>query len=339
MSSSTKKRRMTEESDDKSSVEDETLLSVDLIKKRDGYEPLVIPCNGDVCIPSCETFLKMPEDINKYKTLAMVLKINTTNKLGEADSDLLKFLYQLYFVISKYQEDSLRILKDVTRALNIRIANSTTSITDDDLITWLNKSSDNKTQSDPFVDVYRIITDVLKRVYTLHFPSTAKFTGLDPPFNCSSLKSVAVRVTFEALIAPFEVQTKKMVTTTGNKKTFIFRKIKGQNFVEELSRYIEHGESCMSDKVWREFDLTIVQETEKDETSEVVVHQQVAPFDITKVENYGIISDILIYKVTGTEQTPKRFNIRSYTKKTVTFNYDTKLVEEYKDFVARETLE
>lgn len=330
---SAKKRRITEDSVDPLIVDDES-LSVKNIKRKDGYEPTTVATTSEsFSVPPCETFLPMASD--KYSVLAKVLKINTANILSEANPDLLAFLFQLYFVILKYQESSLKMLKDITRCLNISVVNSKAAITADVLGNWYNKS-DTTSETDPFIDIYRIITDVLNRVHSLHFPSDVKFTALDAPFDSTTFKSMAVRVYYDTIVAPFEVN--KISVSAGGAKTkpFITRKMKSQKFVEELSKFIEYDGLCITDFVWRDIDIGIVQTD--DATREVIVHQQVSPFDITRSESYAVIADLLIYKVNKADNIAKKFNIRTYTKKTLTFNYDAKLAEEYSEFLDCETL-
>jgi len=326
---------MTEDSED-TPIGDDASLSVKNIKRRDEYEPMAALPSECFSVPPCECFLKMASD--KYKIFSKVLKINTTNILGEGNPDLLTFLFQLYFVISKYQESSLKILKDITRCLNISVANSKAAITADILNNWYN-NSETTSETDPFIDIYRLITDLLNRVHSLHFPSNVKFTALDAPFDSTTFKSMAVRVYYDTIVAPFEVITIKVPVSAGStkKKEFSTRKMKSQKFLEELSKFIEHDESCILDLLWREIDIGIIQQAD-DATREVVVHQQVGPFDITKSESYAVITDLLIYKVNKADCVAKKFNARAYTKKTLTFNYDAKLAEEYKEFIDCETL-
>jgi hypothetical protein len=338
-STNTKKRRLTEDTfgDEESMNNDDIPLAVNFIKKRDDYESMTIEFGNEISIPPCKCFLSMKDD--KYKIFARLLKINTENTLGEADPDLLKFLYQLYFVISKYQEGSLKIIKDITRTLNICVANSKDVITEADLMKWYN-NTEASTESDPFTEIYQITTDVLKRVYALHFPSKVKFIGLDAPFHSTTFKTMAVRVSYDTIIGPYEVQNIKVPVSPGSKqmKNFITRKMKSQHFVEELSKFLQHDESCISDLVWRDIDIGIIQQTDDNDTREYVVHQQIGPFDVVKSENYAMIKDLLIYKLNKTDAIAKKFNIRAYTKKTLTFNYDAKLLEEYKDFIECEKL-
>lgn len=336
-----KKRRISEDIEEEAHKSEEETLAVNFIKKKCEYEACLVKYDADVPVPPCETFLAMHDKLDKYKTFSRVLKINTSKVLSEIDPDILTFLFQLYFVIFKHGESSLKILLDITRVLEICVENSSDVITEDDLFKWVN-DVDTKSETDQFVEIYQIIMDVVKRVSSINFPSNVKFTSLGTPFLSSTFNSRAVRVSFDKLIGPFAVNIGKMPIAPGSKqtKTFITRKMKSQKFIDELSKYIEHGETNIEDVIWRDIDIGISnQQAENDGTREVVVHQQVGTFDIIKTESFAVLKDILIYKnIKANQPAATKFNLRAYTKKTLTFNYDAKLLEEYNEFVGSQKL-
>lgn len=324
------RKRKTSE-DDLAQMEDDVTVAVNFIRKKPDYEPNTMVC-GDISIPSCELFSK-----DKYKVFAHVLNNNMLISLKNADVEIRSFLSQLFFVIYKHQENSLNILFDIAESLDICVINESNMVTNESLLNWYD-NCETKTNEDPFPQIYNVVTDIIKRVYALNFPGNVTFTSLDAPFYSTTFDTFAVRVSFKSIIAQFALDTVKHQTT---KQTYTTRKMKSQKFVDELSRFIDHDGTNIAELVWRDADIG-VNRAEDDESRDVVVHQQMAPFEVTKSENYAVIKDVLIYKQkkkinsatssTGSASNKTRFNMRAYTKKTVTFIYDAKLADEYKEF-------
>lgn len=329
---SNKKRKLSENSEEESDISEEN-INVELIKKVAGYEPEILVYE-DIPIPSCESFLATGD--KKYTIFALVLKINTRICLSNVPDDILTFLHNLYFLIYNQKEACLNTLLDITHTLNISVMDTNDIITDDVIENVCNKKDFTKS-SDRFPEIYQTILNVLKKLNSIHLPHSVRFTGFDTPFKSSSFDTKAVRVYFEPLIAPFQIEKVQMNAGTKQSKTFTTRKLKSHKFIEELAKYIEHNGDSITDVVWKDIDIGITQKA--DEDCEIVVYPQIAQFDTIKSENYALLQDIIIYKHNKKTDKPtdslvKKLNIRGYTRKVVTFNYDAKLAEEYKEFLS-----
>lgn len=328
------KRTYPEAGDLADDQENSVAISVDLIKRKSTYKSEEIHYPS-IYIPECKVLLNFED---KYRIFASTLNVNTQIALKDAESDLRTFLSNLLFVIYKHEELGLELLMSITKALNIGVLCEDDIITTEKLLQLLDESKGPTSTEDKFVEMHRLISDIIKRVSRpieeklspIKFLGDVNFTQLHGPFNLSTFKTRAVRVSFEDLIAPFVVEK---VTSSGNKvKPFFTRKIKNQKFITELSKFIEHGEMCMSGLVWESIDIG---SSRDDEVKDVIINADISPVDVIRSENYALINDIIIYKnPTKSETEQSKFNLRTYSKRVITFNYDSKLDEEYRKFLS-----
>lgn len=305
-------------------------LFLDLIKLKDGYEP---PRKSEIkiTIPDHNAITLKAEKYNqdKYEVLSQIIYLNAKIQLRD-NPDLLQLLSHIFFVVFTYKEESIRLLHDIAATLDICVLSEKNIITTETIIQQCESSIK---KSDPFIDIHELITDITINLGSINFPTNVNFLGLDLPRYSTPIKTDVVRVSFQPIVGTFICE--QITTGTGNnKKEYTTRKMRSPRFVEELAKFIQHGDNCIDQLVWS--DVNIGFRMIGVDVVDTIIHTKHAG-PITQTYNYAILNDVMIYNQSQNNKNTDphvqgRLNLRSYTKKTVSFQYDAKLTEGFKRY-------